>query len=328
LVALVVTTDFDLTADAVVAACDDRGIEVVRFDIADFPDELAFTADDFTRSRTLCVRERTVDLADVDAVLYQRPSDVAVGHDLRNDPRRLDLARRTVAGLLYGIDGLWINRPDRDMTASFKVYQDHLARQLGLRTPRTLVTNDPATVREVAATGRSLVFKLMHGRLAQPDGRPATVLTTPVTPEHIEHADQVRFAPTMFQEYVPKTCEIRMTVVGRTVFPVTIDSQSEQKTSVDWRGTGGDSPPYGDFRPVPDDVLAAVPAMMDRLGLVYGAFDFIVDEAGRWVFLEVNSMGRYVWIEEDLGLPITAAIASLLARGTAALDDPVAVVGY
>lgn len=325
MVALIVAADFDLTVDAVIAECESGGTEIVRFDLADYPANLRITLDDFTGSRTLRVRERVVELGAVRTVWYRRPSNIVGPPDGNWSPAE---SARTIAGALYGIDCLWINRPDRDLTAGFKVYQLHLARRVGLNTPRSVVTNDPVAAREVAEGNERIVFKLLHGALVQPSGAPATVLTTPVTRTHLDRIGHVRHSPCLFQEYVAKAYEVRVTVVGRTVFPVTIDSQRLADTAVDWRATGGDSPPYGDFRSVPSDVLVGIQAMMDRLGIVYGAFDFIVDRQGRWIFLEVNSMGQYLWLEEDLGLPISAAVASLLDRGASALGDPVRVVGY
>jgi glutathione synthase/RimK-type ligase-like ATP-grasp enzyme len=325
LVALIVAADFDLTVDAVLAECEGRGTEIVRFDLADYPVNLRLSLDDFTGSRTLSVRDRVVDLGAVRTIWYRRPSNIVGPPDGDWAPAE---SASTIAGALYGTDCLWINRPDRDLTAGFKVYQLHLARRLGLHTPRSVVTNAPARVRDLADSDERLVFKLLHGALVQPDGGPATVLTTPVTREHVDRMAHVRHSPCLFQEHVDKTCEMRVTVVGRTVFPVTIDSQRLTDTAVDWRASGPDSPPYGEFRDVPPDVLVAIDAMMRGLGIVYGAFDFIVDRQGRWVFLEVNSMGQYLWLEEDLDLPISAAIASLLAEGAPALGEPLRVVGY
>jgi hypothetical protein len=37
---------------------------------------------------------------------------------------------------------------------------------------------------------------------------------------------------------------------------------------------------------------------MRSLGIVFGCFDFIVTPAGEHVFLEVNPMGQFLWIEE------------------------------
>ena len=51
---------------------------------------------------------------------------------------------------------------------------------------------------------------------------------------------------------------------------------------------------------------------MTRLGLVYGALDFIVDPDGCHIFLEINQAGEWGWLQRDLGLPIAEAIATAL----------------
>jgi hypothetical protein len=37
-----------------------------------------------------------------------------------------------------------------------------------------------------------------------------------------------------------------------------------------------------------------------------------VTPSGEWYFLEVNSMGQWLWIEDLTGLPITATLADSL----------------
>lgn len=55
---------------------------------------------------------------------------------------------------------------------------------------------------------------------------------------------------------------------------------------------------------------------MNHFGLVYGAFDFAVDAVGTWWTLECNPAGQYGFIEDATGLPITAALADVLEKGT------------
>ncbi|WP_331765738.1 hypothetical protein [Embleya sp. NBC_00896] len=57
-------------------------------------------------------------------------------------------------------------------------------------------------------------------------------------------------------------------------------------------------------------------AMLDVLGLPYGAFDFVITPTGEWVVLEVNPSGQYGLVEQATGLPITAAIADYLEGTT------------
>jgi hypothetical protein len=115
-----------------------------------------------------------------------------------------------------------------------------------------------------------------------------------------------------FQAYVPGV-DVRVTVVGRRLFACRIDARRTRSPE--------------DFRPVVDQARhtrCAVPRpvgagllrLMDALGLVYGAADFRVREPdGAWHFLEVNPAGQWLGFEARTGLPITRAVAALLAGG-------------
>ena len=59
----------------------------------------------------------------------------------------------------------------------------------------------------------------------------------------------------------------------------------------------------------PFDLPAAIAqschTLMEELGIVFGCFDFIVTPEGDYIFLEINEMGAFLWIEQhlpDLGL--------------------------
>ena len=54
---------------------------------------------------------------------------------------------------------------------------------------------------------------------------------------------------------------------------------------------------------------------MSEMGLAYATVDFVITSEGRWVFLEANPGGNYGWLEASTELPISAALADLLAAG-------------
>jgi hypothetical protein len=55
---------------------------------------------------------------------------------------------------------------------------------------------------------------------------------------------------------------------------------------------------------------------MSELGLVFGCFDLIVTPKGEYVFLEVNEMGAFLWIEERLPeLELLDAFCEFLIQG-------------
>jgi hypothetical protein len=53
--------------------------------------------------------------------------------------------------------------------------------------------------------------------------------------------------------------------------------------------------------------------MVDRLGLAYAAIDLRRTGAGEHVFLDLNPSGQWLAWERRAGLPITDAVARLLA---------------
>ena len=64
----------------------------------------------------------------------------------------------------------------------------------------------------------------------------------------------------------------------------------------------------------PDEVRDLLLAMNVRFGLLYGAYDLIVTPDGQYVFLEVNSVGQWLWLERATGLPISEALGKLLIK--------------
>ncbi|MFF8196681.1 hypothetical protein ACF05L_38825 [Streptomyces bobili] len=113
----------------------------------------------------------------------------------------------------------------------------------------------------------------------------------------------------LFQVWVSKEYEVRLTVVGKRMFAAAIHAGSEAAHE-DWRSDYG-SLTYTTTT-VPEDVTAGVRRLMERLHLRYGAADFIVSPDGTWTFLEVNPCGQWDWIQGATGLPIAEAIADEL----------------
>jgi glutathione synthase/RimK-type ligase-like ATP-grasp enzyme len=124
--------------------------------------------------------------------------------------------------------------------------------------------------------------------------------------------EQLSTTAHLIQEWIPKDYEVRVTMVGRTPFAAAIFAGSDA-ARVDWRA---DYPSltYKQIEP-PPEVTAGMIRYLRTLGLNYGAFDFIVEPDGSWRALECNPAGQWLWLEHQVGLPIAAALAKLLAEG-------------
>jgi glutathione synthase/RimK-type ligase-like ATP-grasp enzyme len=116
----------------------------------------------------------------------------------------------------------------------------------------------------------------------------------------------------IFQELIPKALELRVTIVGNQVFSAAVDSQKSDVSQFDWREDGdgliNDWEPYA----LPQSIQRKLLALMDSLGLDYGAIDLILTPDGRYVFLEINPAGEFFWLEMQPGLAISGAVADVL----------------
>ena len=71
---------------------------------------------------------------------------------------------------------------------------------------------------------------------------------------------------------------------------------------------------------LPAGVRAGLLRLMRRLGLVYGAVDLRRTPTGEHVYLEVNPAGQWLFVEQQTGQPMTAALARALAAAERAVD--------
>jgi glutathione synthase/RimK-type ligase-like ATP-grasp enzyme len=188
-----------------------------------------------------------------------------------------------------------------------------VAGELGFELPPTLVTTNAAALLDFHRRhdGRiiSKVAGPTLGRFYGPDvGR----YTEPVTTRDIGYFDAVRFAPAIYQACVDKRVELRITVVGERVFPVEIHSQDAARTRGDWRRYDLGLTPHR-LHALPEALTRRCVQLVRRLGLAYGAIDMILTPEDRYVFIEINPNGQFLWIEQLVRAGIGEAIADCLA---------------
>ncbi len=217
--------------------------------------------------------------------------------------------QEALGGLWQLIDAPWMNPPARDEVAARKALQLRIAAELGLRTPRTLITSSPDEARRfVGAQGPGgAVFKTFsctHAIWRE---------TRLVRASELEMLDHVRLAPVIFQEYVRAEADLRVTIVGEEIFAAAIHAQ-DSDYPVDFRMSLGQA--RTEATTLPPRVAKRLIALMRRLGLVYGAIDLRRTPEGDHVFLEINTAGEFLFVEERTGQPISGAVAQWLASAT------------
>jgi glutathione synthase/RimK-type ligase-like ATP-grasp enzyme len=240
-------------------------------------------------------------------VWWRRPQAVDLGGIADADVHAFTAGEwhEAIQGLWQLIPAPWMNPPARDEVAGRKLLQLQVARELGLAIPRTLVTSNPdAALRFIDGFPGGTVFKTFsctHQVWRE---------TRLVGPAERRTLDAVRIAPVIFQEYVPAEVDLRVTIVAGDVFAAAIHS-ADTDYPVDFRMSIGQA--QVEAAALPAEVVGRLHALMARLGIVYGAFDLRRTPEGEHVFLEVNTAGEFLFIEERTGQPITDSLASWLA---------------
>lgn len=286
------------------------GHPAVLVDTARFPQEIAVrqTFHEGNISFDISVDGRDVNLSNCRAGWWRRPQSYGLHPGMAPDVAAFSYSEchETMAGMWAALPLRWVNPPYLDEVAHHKPFQLALAPAVGLSTPRTLITNDPAAARrfvEEVGRGRT-IYKTFIA--TEQNWRETRIVQS----EEMAILDSVSLAPVIFQEFVPATEDLRVTVIGEEIFPASIRSASGGY-AVDYRmDLSGAS-----FRPtqLEPETEKGIRALMQRLGLYYGAIDFRRTAQGEEIFLEINPAGEWLFIEERTGQPMTQAMAHLLS---------------
>jgi glutathione synthase/RimK-type ligase-like ATP-grasp enzyme len=310
---LVVSHEQDPHADRVIQHLRRDGQEVFLLNLSELPNRAMLTIDyccrerpriDFTR-----LNGERFDLNEVRSVWWRRPQvpSLASVTDPQVNLFTANEWNEAINGLWQLLDARWMNDPNRDDAASRKARQLRVAAEVGLKTPRTLITSDPSRARAfIQREGvQNTVYKTFSCTHAV--WRETRLLNT----EDLEQLDAVQVAPVIFQEFIPAESDLRITHVDGRFYTAAIRSAPQQGL-VDFRMSVGDAGMTEEE--LPDDVAEKLCALMQRLGLVYGAIDMRRSPAGEYFFFEVNTAGEFLFVEDRTSLPISNAIAAWLAE--------------
>jgi len=327
---LILTEPQDVHANAVEARLRQRGASVCRFDWSEFPGAASLSIDHRGGRKHVRLKRsgEALDLTSCTAGWLRRPRKPQVSERI-SDPLLRAYAEEECYQVLQdtwnALDIPLLPGPIHAIrSADNKQLQLQLATALGFEIPPTLITNDPDEFLDFYRQhGGQLIDKFPSVTLAasQRTGMELMRYTQAVTTRDVGYARRLRHAPMLFQARIPKRVELRITVVGQEVLAAEIHSQATRRTQVDWRHYDWGHTPYL-VHQLPDSIRRACLELVARLGLRFGAIDMIVTPDDRYVFLEINPNGQWLWIEEETGLPIADAICDTLLNPAGTSPSP------
>ena len=308
---LILSSVQDVHAQAVLAALAAQGEPAELVDLSEFPTRLALSMAFDNGRRKFELRRRgggALDLDAVRAVWWRRPQSFEPPLEMAPAHRRFAVSEATTAfqGLYHSLHAYWVNDPARDAVAAHKPYQLALAQEIGLDIPPTLMTNDIDEARAFWCQheGETIYKQFLALRETWRE-------TRRLKPEDEAEAESVAHAPVIFQKHVPAVADLRVTVIGGEFFAAATDVQKADYPQDVRMNLGAKY----EVHELPSATKHMLSTLMQRLGLVYGAIDMRLTPDGRYVFLEINPAGQFLYIELATGQPIAAALANALLRG-------------
>jgi len=195
--------------------------------------------------------------------------------------------------------GRVVNRGEPQGSNSSKPYQAQLIAACGFLVPETLITNDPACVRQFADSHAPIIYKSISAvrSIVQEFGEADQ-----------DRLDLIGWCPVQFQNRIPGV-DVRVHVVGDEAFPTRIVSDVLDYRYA--RKQGG----LAELEAVKlaDDLTDRCISLAKELRLSFVGIDLKITPDGEVYCFEVNPSPAYSYFEANTGQPIARAVARYLA---------------
>ncbi|GLQ98854.1 hypothetical protein GCM10007863_32740 [Dyella mobilis] len=263
------------------------------------------------------------DTGHVRSVWHRRPRLPEAGRCLEADRSFIEgqwkYFQKNVFDAADGLFGtLWVNRPHAADHAENKLIQLQAARAAGLLIPDTVIGNHAPDVAQLINRWGRIVFKTFYPQAWEDERKGSTyqmsVVMLDASSELPERA--VAISPGIYQQYIDKSYDVRVTVVGHELFAIKM-SKSSGSAYFDWRPHSHDDDARIEKFEVSATLESKLREVMSRLGIVFGCIDLVVDRNDDIYFLEVNQAGQFLFVEELMpDMPILRAMTAMLSSGS------------
>ncbi|WP_410505514.1 MvdC/MvdD family ATP grasp protein [Mucilaginibacter sp. E4BP6] len=315
---LIITSKIDITSDFVVKSLKLKKLDFYRLNTEDIGRSLQITFD-FNANKFLVFDRqinRTIDLLEIKSVYFRRPE---INDELAGvSPGERNFVRSEILFVLEGIykilrNAFWINTVEAIRNAENKIFQQLLAKQLKLQTPDSLITNVPSYAQNFYLQhDASCIIKPIKSGLVEGVNEEGVIFTNKVEIND-DNNKRISVCPVYLQNLIEKEGDVRITVIGKRLFPALIHSQYSDEARIDWRKSS--LPLKHTILDLPSDIAQKCLDLTNLLNLNFAAIDLILDKNGNFIFLEINPNGQWAWIEKRLNFNISDEITTLLAEG-------------
>lgn len=321
---LIITNRTDITSDCIVNELNQRELRFIRLNTEEFPNNILgsislSTSGDFNCELLFKDREKISNLSEVKSVLYRRPIPPVPNSNISDDSIRkfcIDESYDFLRGLWYSLDSFWISDPESIRKAEHKIFQLKIAQKCNFEIPKTLITNNSIKLDlfRKSISGDIIIKPLYNGFIEKNLENPASMIyTTRISKSNQINPEQIEIIPSIYQEYVEKIADIRVTVIGRNIFSAKIVSNNKPENIPDWRYSNLENLEHSNYV-LPNNIAESCFKLLKLLNLEFGAIDFALTRNKELIFLEINPNGQWAWLEKILKIPISKAIVDHLTN--------------
>lgn len=318
---LIVTSQEDAHTDIVIEHLNNSKLEPIRlntdFFIKNSNYSLSWDENGNSNRKYFLLKDSLRSIQNVRVIWWRRPGDYTPYPEV-TDEWAQRYCREEAKALIKSLPGLfpqaaWINNYYKLLLPFQRLNQIPLAHELGIKIPPTLVTNEYESAISFIKQYTNCIVKPLNFRGFVHGGNQYTCYTRPIDLESLELLrDSIHLSPVLIQKRIEKTAEYRVTLIGKKSFVCRIESKHLKDSYVeqDWRVTEPENLIHVPDL-LPDDYMAKLYKMLDKLGLHFGAFD-IIRNNDDFYFIEMNPTGQWLWIELLTGMPMVKAMVELM----------------
>ncbi|MEB8346888.1 hypothetical protein OO010_12570 [Flavobacteriaceae bacterium KMM 6898] len=188
-----------------------------------------------------------------------------------------------------------------------------IAKKNGLNIPKTLVTNKKTELELFFKNNIKIMSKNIYSmpNIRDPDWNYKIGTNQLVTNNQINRLSSI-FAPSIIQEYIEKSFEVRIFVFEDQFYAMAIFSQKDDKTKFDFRNYNEANPNRNVPFELPSIIKRNLTSFLKEKKMNTGSIDLIVTPNNEFYFLEINPQGQLDWLSKNCNYYVEKEIANIL----------------
>lgn len=293
---LIISNTSDATSDYLIDKLNHTGIQFFRIDtdLIDASVKISINQE----YGCILFKDELLYSSEIKKIIIRRPTPIKIS--LKDEAHSVHIQNETttaIEGVFSFVDiKNWINHPSANVRASNKPFQLICAKRLGLKVPKWIVSSiEPDLIKFYKKYPKGTIVKPLHSGIINRFSSESTNIFTNELTSVTCLKDSI-LPPLIIQEKVEKGVDVRITVVGKEMIAVSLQTKNPH---IDIRYNNMKSVVYKKIQ-IPQMIKNKIRDFMDLFSLNFGAFDFIVDKNGEWIFIELNPNGQWAWMDPEV----------------------------